>query len=328
MSARKTAFAASESVLEEAQWDLQGNAVDAVVVGVLAAAARNPSTFLGPVVFMVGGAGVGTQVIDGRVLQPGMGEKRPRGFVGPAPDAARVGAPRLPAAVSATLAAFGSVTPTRACTMVSAWAKKLHPERAKLIERVGRVGSLALQEVAEPLLASVGKAKGGLLTREDLEGGVSSSFAVHHAGPNWDTFTAMSEAQNELPEGHRVHLMMATDARGTYALAAYAVTDIGVAVPELELVAPLFAVPVLRGAVRTKPGTPCDFRVPAAFVAPTEKAIVAALGCAPGPSDEVLHDVLQGLSEQGLEAVLSTLRTYGSPLCTHMLNGEAPRIAR
>ena len=83
MALRKArASVASAPEVEAAAEELlgKGNAVDAVVAGVFAAAAISPGVLLGPVQILVGGAGAGLLAIDGRVRQPGIGAPRPRGF--------------------------------------------------------------------------------------------------------------------------------------------------------------------------------------------------------------------------------------------------------
>src|SRR5579862_1370370 len=90
-AAQKAATASDPVVAEAAREALsRGNAVDAVVTGVLVAAARSASVLLGPLQALVGGAGAGLLAVDGRVRQPGTGAPRPRGFVEgtPIPDAA------------------------------------------------------------------------------------------------------------------------------------------------------------------------------------------------------------------------------------------------
>src|SRR5580658_713944 len=93
---RAAACASESHVLDAARAALvRGHAVDAVVAGVFAAAARSPSVLLGPVQLLVGGAGTGLHAVDGRVQQPGKGLPRPRGFAPgeDVPRAARAGVP-------------------------------------------------------------------------------------------------------------------------------------------------------------------------------------------------------------------------------------------
>ncbi|MGA7118553.1 MAG: hypothetical protein WBY94_00575, partial [Polyangiaceae bacterium] len=82
MTARSDAVASESHVAQAARDGLSfGNAVDAVVAGVLVAAAESPSVFLGPFQMLVAGAGAGVRAIDGRVRQPGLGVPRPRGLL-------------------------------------------------------------------------------------------------------------------------------------------------------------------------------------------------------------------------------------------------------
>src|SRR3954453_18756949 len=113
MSARALVTASDARVADAATALLtRGNAVDAVIAGVFAAAALVPSVLLGPVQILIGGAGLGLRATDGRVQQPGRGVARPRGFTEDAAiaRAARVGVPALPAALASTLATSGAST--------------------------------------------------------------------------------------------------------------------------------------------------------------------------------------------------------------------------
>src|SRR5579862_9799569 len=109
----RAAVASSPEVLAAAEELLRkGNALDAAVAGVFAACALSPGALLGPVQILVGGAGSGLRALDGRVRQPGIGAPRPRGWQEgeEIPDAARVGAPWLPATLAAAIASGGSAT--------------------------------------------------------------------------------------------------------------------------------------------------------------------------------------------------------------------------
>jgi hypothetical protein len=320
MTTRKVAVAATEPVLEAFLASVEGTAVDTVVMGVMAAAAHHPSTLLGPVVFMVGGAGVGTKWVDGRVRQPGLGVARPRGFTDKVPDAAFVGSPRLPAAIAATLAAFGSVTPTRAATTVARWAKGHSAARAALVERIGRVGNLALTERKEALLMSLGKAAGGLLSEEDLDGGVETYVAHAEELPGgWSAYRAdlPSEASSHVV----AHAVVAADARGTIAIGVYSTSEHGVAVAELDLVAPRVAAPVLRGEVRRTPGTPCAFNIECALASPPGHAVSVALASA-GASLE------PALSRLSSSTIAEALHGVARGVCAHILTPARPQVLR
>ncbi|MBX3208831.1 MAG: hypothetical protein KF764_27620 [Labilithrix sp.] len=173
MSLRKArAAVASAPEIEAAAEELlgRGNAVDAVVAGVFAACALSPGVLLGPVQILVGGAGAGLLAIDGRVRQPGIGAPRPRGFTSAdeIPDAARVGVPWLPAALSVAMATMGSATFNQVVTPAVALAKGT--PRAEVLKRVASRGPRALEErpLGVELLAAAGRPSGGLLTTDDL----------------------------------------------------------------------------------------------------------------------------------------------------------------
>ncbi|MBX3264386.1 MAG: hypothetical protein KF782_32240 [Labilithrix sp.] len=173
MSLRKArAAVASAPEIEAAAEELlgRGNAVDAVVAGVFAACALAPGVLLGPVQILVGGAGAGLVAIDGRVRQPGVGAPRPRGFTSAEeiPDAARVGVPWLPAALSVAVATMGNATFNQVVTPAVALAKGT--PRAEVLKRIAARGPRALEErpLGEELLAAAGRPSGGLLTTDDL----------------------------------------------------------------------------------------------------------------------------------------------------------------
>ncbi|MBX3211822.1 MAG: hypothetical protein KF850_07305 [Labilithrix sp.] len=173
MSLRKArAAVASAPEIEAAAEEVlgRGNAIDAVVAGVFAACAVSPGVLLGPVQILVGGAGAGLLAIDGRVRQPGVGAPRPRGFTSAEdiPDAARVGVPWLPAALSVAVATMGSATFNQVVTPAVALAKGT--PRAELLKRIASRGPRALEErpLSEELLAAAGRPSGGLLTVDDL----------------------------------------------------------------------------------------------------------------------------------------------------------------
>src|SRR5580704_8331081 len=152
MAARRRAAAASEAHVAEAAREVlgRGNAVDAVVAGILMAAAESPGVLLGPVQLLAGGSGAGLIAFDGRVRQPGLGAQRPRGFLSSEeiPEAARVGVPALPAALATALASLGAFTLLRAAGPALAWEKSRSSERAQLLDAIARRGAPVLGEDA------------------------------------------------------------------------------------------------------------------------------------------------------------------------------------
>ncbi len=255
------------------------NAVDAVVAGVFAAAAAHAGVLLGPVQMLVAGAGVGPRAVDGRTLQPGRGAARPRGFRAddPIPPAARVAVPALPVALAAALATFGTAALGKVLGPAVDIARAVAPARAELLARLGQRGpTLAAGGIAEELVNAVGPLAGGLLTLEDLDElrpevivtepvklGVRRGLTVP-----WDAAAVRSIQGSSLDALH-THVLAAIDARGSLAIACYEVPEDGLSIPELELLAPFAAAPVLRGEPRLRPGTPRPAAAPIAVIEAT-----------------------------------------------------------
>jgi Gamma-glutamyltranspeptidase len=292
------ALAAARDVLR------RGHAVDAVVAGVFAACALAPSVLLGPVQLLVGGAGTGLHAIDGRVQQPGKGLPRPRGFQPDEaiPDAARVGAPALPAALSTALASFGGSSLSNVLGPAIEMARRASRPRRELLLRVAERGPLALTDarVAEHLVRVAGRGQGGLLSERDLEelrpavaraertrleggrlatvpwGGVGVRGLARIPGDVPDVLAAS-------PGSAVTRIVAAVDGRARFAIACYEVAPRGLAIEALDLVAPFFASPVLRGRTRVPPAFPCLSPAPIALVE-EEGALTLAAGL--GGEDE------------------------------------------
>jgi hypothetical protein len=330
MAGGRRAAAASESHVAQAAREVlaRGNAVDAVVAGVLMAAAESPGVLLGPVQLLAGGAGAGLLAIDGRVRQPGTGAPRPRGFLAtePVPDAAHVGVPYLPAALATALASLGAGTLLRAAGPALAWARSRAAERADLLEAVARRGAPALAEdrVAGELLAAAGRAARGLLTPEDLAGVMPAVTRCEERALGssgiltlpWRAGASAGSDEGGL-DGSSVHVVAAADGRGLVAIACYEVSIEGVPVPALGVVAPLAAAPVLRGRVRIAPGVPRPAAAPVALR--VRKGVVElALGIG---ADADADDVLDALVR-----LFETLPTFAEALAAPH-GGRAVAIA-
>lgn len=308
----RRAAGGSEAHVAQAARDAvaRGNAVDAVVTGVLVAAAEAPGVLLGPVQLLVGGVGAGLQAFDGRVRQPGLGIPRPRGVVAgeAVPAQARIGVPALPAALAAVLAALGATTLRRAAGPAIERARTVSPERAALLEMFARRGAAAMADdaVVGELAGVAGRAAGGTLTRDDLA-------AVRPGVVTCDERTLAPSGilrvpwRETAPGGAATQVVVAADGRGLVAIACYEVPVDGVAIPSLGLLAPSFASPVRRGEARVRPGEPCPASAPIALR--TRRGVVdVAIGLAETQDAEAaLESLLAKLDDAAalLEAVSS-----------------------
>ncbi len=294
-----------------------GNAVDAVVAGVLAAAAESPGVLLGPVQMLVGGAGAGLLALDGRVRQPGLGAPRPRGVRAGehVPPEARVGVPVLPATVATALASAGSTTLRRAAGPAIEAARSLSPERARVVEMVAHRGAAILAEDAfvVELLAVAGRACGGALTREDLAAARPTMTSCDEKSLP-DGFLVAPWRTAPAPDASCAHVVAAADARGLAAVACYEAPLEGLAVPLLGLIAPPFATPVRRGETRVPPGEPRPAASPIALRA-RHGLVDLALGVGQAADAEgVLAAILAGLRATLVVADAVGAATAGRPV--------------
>jgi gamma-glutamyltranspeptidase/glutathione hydrolase len=315
----KAASASETHAAEAAREALaRGNAVDAVVTGVLVAAAESPSVLLGPLQMLIGGAGAGLIAIDGRVRQPGRGAPRPRGFVAgePVPDAARVGAAALPAAVATALASHGTRSMQSASSPAVEWARARSPERAVFLRSLARRGApiLADDGVAGELTAIAGRGSQGLLTQEDLaevrpELVRCTERSLDPSGVLWVPWNAAGTR-----DGGTTHVVAAADGRGLVAVASYQVAADGLPIPALGLVAPLTATPVLRGKPRVPAGEPCAAAAPIALRA-SKGTIDLALGIALAAEGEaVLASLLDAIASEVTFATAFATVKQGRPV--------------
>jgi hypothetical protein len=285
---------AAESVI------IKGGALGAVVAGAFAAAASNESVLLGPVQVLCGGGGLGLYAWDGRVRQPGKGVQRPRGFTSEddIPDAARIGASAFVAALVSALAHAGTLTLAGAIgPALSAFGKK-EPRGAFLAEIKDR-GTRAFLDQAEPLLAVAGRLAGGILTADDLDDidARMKPAKAHYVGSAKLLRTPWEGPAEGTPARGVVHTITATDRAGAFAALAYEVHEEGVLVPELGLLAPFYAEPVVRGQTRTRPGHALPSPAPIALLS-LGPNVDAALGARPGTNAEkALHEAAVAAEE-------------------------------
>jgi gamma-glutamyltranspeptidase/glutathione hydrolase len=290
---RAAALATEELVEEAAASELarSRSAVAAAVAGFFAAAGAHPDVLLAPVTLLVAGVGSGGRVFDGRVRQPGLGARRPRGFVEEAvPAAARVAISTSVAALTVALAYDQRATLTavaRAGTRAASAASA--PERARLLERVAEVGPAALAESSfvRPLLHLASPSQGGLLTPADF--GAATDVALDARERSTATGIVLeppwADVKSEaMSAGGARHGLCVVDADGVYAALTYDRIGEGLDVSALGLVAPLVAIPVRRGTPRVAPGTRLPAAAPVAVAcdeagAPLE--VMATLQAAP-----------------------------------------------
>lgn len=290
MRLRARAIASDELAQQAAAELLLGGAtaVAAVVGGLLAVAGARPGVLLGPVSVLVAGVGVGARAFDGRSCQPGRGVRRPRGFVAgtAVPLAARVAVPKGVLAALVARSLDPSVSAGVLLRAGIAEAERDHaPARAALLRRIRDQGAAALRapEFTRPLLRRAGPSEGGLLTPQDFE----AVPGVDHAGRETAVGAGVwveapwvdegTEPPGSAPAPGVGHAILAVDPRGVFAALAYREAEQGLAVPELDLVAPLLAAPVLRGVARVRPGTRLPAPAPIALGRDREGRVVEAI---------------------------------------------------
>jgi len=303
--------------------------MDAVIVGVLLAAAESPGVLLGPLQLLAGGAGSGLFAIDGRVRQPGRGVPRPRGFLPDeqVPEASRIGVPCLPAALAAAAGLMGSMTLRGAARRAVEWARARHPERVSVLESVARRGARAMVDdpLAAELTAVAGRASGGLLTREDLESvrPVVVRCAERGLGPPGVLAAPWIGSENH--DASWTHIVAASDGRGLMAIACYESKNEGLAISGLGVVAPLYAAPVMRAKTRVAPGTARPAAAPIAFRL-RKSQVDAALGlAAAADAEEVLRALLASADPMSNLGEILRSASIGFPVGVALTQGT-PRV--
>ncbi len=275
MRVRQAALA-SEPVAEEAahaHLSGGGGALSAVLSGFFAAAGATAGVLLGPISILVGGIGQGARAFDGRVRQPGLGARRPRGFVEGAeiPNAALVAVPTAPLAAIVALAYGGGASLASVVRPgVESATRAGAPRRAEWLSRLGQVGAAALTEpfYRRALLHVGSTSEGGVLTPSDLE--LQSDVdlpALESADEGWllAPWAADAARVKTARVPGRGAGICAADVHGVVAALCYRSFDAGAWVEELELMAPLAAVPVRRGVPRVAPGTRLSVPAPLAL---------------------------------------------------------------
>lgn len=317
-----------------------GTSTDAVLAGFFACAGSRAGALFAPVQMLVAGPGVGAHAVDGRARQPGLGLARPRGFVSEReiPDAARVAVPASLAAFAAAHAHDSALSVRRIVAPGLAAARALGAnERRAILDRVASLGASALRDarVARALLAAAAPAEGGMLGEADLDAvrpGFEAPRAVGRPGA-----ASPSDAQTlvlpwpDAAPSRAFEVVAAADARGVFALLAFAPDDDGVACAAGEILLSRDATPVRRGVTRLRPGEPVGGR--ASLCARVERGVpLAVFGVASATAlsdvelDELarapagLGDALGAIvTREGARAGLGVSRSPGAPVATAVL---------
>ncbi len=262
-----------------------GTAQQAVLAAYFACGGADPGVLLSPTTLITSGTAAAARCFDGRSRQPGAGAKRPRGSEesDEIPDAARMAVPVGPQSL---LVAFGYapggttlklLRPGIQCAKAAGSAA-----REALLRRVSQVGARAFGEpsFARSLFHDADASHGGYLTRADLAQipPVDSPAREHGLGD----FSLLQAPWAVPPEpagsleclGRSVAVIALDAAGGSAALSFYAATD-GLRFAELDLIAPLNAIPVRRGVPRQTPGAPLPAPSPIGLVVDQGRVIGA-----------------------------------------------------
>ncbi len=265
------------------------------------ACGAHAGVLLGPLTVLVAGVGSGARAFDGRLRQPGLGTKRPRGFTdySEIPTAARVAAPHAIAAAVVAHAYDRSGPIAEVIRRAIRQAKQVGADaRAEVLESVRSLGAKAVSStmISRPLLHTAGISEGGLLTPADLNAVFDMDLAAtpNPSAADWLEAPWLAEQSSPLegaavdrpsqvePElvDSIVKVIAAVDNRGFFAAAAYSMTPNGIAIEELELEAPASAMPVMRGVTRIAPGCPIPAPMPIALEMSGGRPV--AVVCDPG----------------------------------------------
>jgi hypothetical protein len=247
------------------------SALRAVAAGYMAAAGEHPGVLLGSMTLLLCGFGA-TRAFDGRVRQPGLGARRPRGWMSleEAPDVARVAAP---GSIAALFIALTYDEDRRNAVVFRAGIARARQagssDRALLIQHLQERGGNAWADpvLHRPLLHVAGASQGGMLARGDFEASpgvdVASARVTNEAGT--ELTAPWTEPDLKGTSGCTLEAIAAVDRRGTAAIIVYECCTAGIEVPEWGLLAPRAAEPVIRGLSRVRPGSarpmPCPARI-------------------------------------------------------------------
>lgn len=306
---------AATQALQAEPGETAGTAIDAVVAGVLAIAARRSGALLGAGSVLLAGTGEGLFAVDGRARTVGLGAPRPRGFTDPSevPLVARVAVPALPAALARAHTGRGRLTLTALVRIALAVAGDVDPDRARSLRSFAReAGAFVRESLRAPLLASVARSLGGNLTEQDLEAAradVVAARSVRVGARTWsfapwaDGLAASFQETGDgtlvdppaLVDGTELAVVCANDAQGAFAAASVVLPTEVLPVEGTGLGLPALAAPVLRGVTRAAPGAVVTTPAPVA-VSSLGGGVDLALGMGGVGAEALLAQVARALS--------------------------------
>lgn len=267
VSQRCTVVASDDVALEAAEEAVTNghSPLGVAVASFLALAGHYPGVLWGPLGVLVHGLGV-SRCFDGRLRQPGVGVKRPRGYTNgeTIPGAALIPAAQVVPALFVALSYDDERRYSELFKPGLAAAKKVGAsKRAALLTRIKELGARAFMDPAlhRPLLHAGAASEGGLLGAKDFEPPVSIDLPTEQApiGDGEFQVTFPWQAGAEPPSGIEPGYIAALDRRGVGVLLRYERALFGETVEELELMLPHAASPVRRGVTRVRPGEPLPF---------------------------------------------------------------------
>lgn len=233
-----------------------------VVSSYLALAGHHPGILWSPLSVLVHGLGV-SRAFDGRLRQPGVGVKRPRGFT-PTEQVPPAAAIAVAQVVPALFVALSYDDERRYSELFKAGlsaAKRVGAtRRGALLNRIKELGARAFMDPSlhRPLLHAGSSSEGGLLGVKDFEPPVSIDVPTVQEVVDGQATISFPWAPVSESTGEPGYIA-ALDRRGVGVLLRYERAVAGEMVDDLELLLPHAAVPVRRGITRVKPGQPLPF---------------------------------------------------------------------
>lgn len=248
-----------------------GSALKAALTGFFAAAGADPGVLFSPLSLLVVGLGAGARAYDGRCRQPGIGGKRPRGFLPEEtiPPAARAAVPASVAAAAVAAAYHGGVSLAACVRPAVAVAKRVGaPGRSGLLARIAELGPNALHDapIQRAWLARFGPQEGGTVTSRDLSGPADlDAAAVPHEQGDLTLPWAGDQVDADVGALGDGHALVAIDVRGQLVALAFWSLPHRLVLEPYQTHVPALARPVMRNVSRTAPGSvlqaPCHLAV-------------------------------------------------------------------